>query len=207
MADEVTPEEAINQLNKFRENAERLNGYQLYVGVPRDDGFLTMIALVNEQGKTISPKSGKWLCIPTKQTVGKSPRDIDGLFKPKGKNILAIKDKSQSNGIRVMFILRKSVTIPARPFLRNCFTLNIDRWNEDLRDLIYLMYQGEIDPHEVMRRLGVLVVKDLQKTILDFKSPKNAPLTQANKGFDDPLMSSGKLYRSITYVVGSKGEV
>ncbi|KRM91595.1 hypothetical protein [Fructilactobacillus florum] len=194
-----------DQITRFREQCDIISGLQLYVGVPKDDEFLTMIALVNENGKTITPQNGQWLCIPVKETVGKKPSEISGLFRPKGKNVLAVSDKSQSNGIRVMYILRKSVTIPPRPFLRTCLANNQDKWMEFARDRMYQMLNGDIDAHEAMNRLGDKVVKDLKKTILELKDPHNAPLTVDNKGADNPLIQTGKLYRTITYVVAEKG--
>ena len=52
---------------------------------------------------TIRPKNAECLAIPIHSTAkGKSPRDFDDLFKPKGKNVLM---RRQDTGIVAMFAL------------------------------------------------------------------------------------------------------
>jgi hypothetical protein len=62
----------------------------------------------------IKPKKAKWLTIPVNKKSEKlSARQFNWryrtnkLFKPKGKNVLAVADKSSPNGITVMYALSK----------------------------------------------------------------------------------------------------
>lgn len=62
----------------------------------------------------IKPKRAKWLTIPVhEKSKGVSVKQFNfrhrnnKLFKPKGKNVLAIKDESSPNGISVMYALSK----------------------------------------------------------------------------------------------------
>lgn len=62
----------------------------------------------------IKPKKAKWLTIPVNKKSEKlSVRQFNWryrknkLFKPKGKNVLAVADKSSPNGITVMYALSK----------------------------------------------------------------------------------------------------
>lgn len=59
------------------------------------------------QDITIRPKFGRWLTIPINPMAwGKNAGDFKGLFKPKGKNILAI--SNGNGGIVALFALARS---------------------------------------------------------------------------------------------------
>lgn len=74
-------------------------------------------ARIHEKGGVIVPKTAKSLAIPIHSSVeGKRAKNVPGLFRPKGSDMLFQK---QPNGdILALFVLRKSVTIPARPYLK-----------------------------------------------------------------------------------------
>lgn len=187
------PEGAVN-LRKLQENT-------LVVGIPWSDQRLNMIGLVQEYGTTIRPKNSQWLVIPTSNAQGRKPKDIPGLFQPKGlhNHVLAVADKSEPHGMRIMFILKKEVRIPRRPFLRDTWELNVGKWSELIGNLAFEVFMCRMKPAEFYQRLGDRVVDDIKRTIKEFDEPGNAALTVEKKGFNDPLIETGKMRDSISW--------
>lgn len=203
--------EDFNHLTSGIEQLEKLQTVRLSIGVPWTNGRLNMIALVNEYGaddsiadayQSIKPKNKAYLIIPTKEAKGRKPGEIANLFRPKPphNHVLAVPDKSQPYGMRVMFILKDEVHIPPRPFLRYTFDHYLDNWTELAADLAFKVFVGEISYQDTFPILGDAIVKDIKRTIKEFSKPKNAPLTIANKGFDDPLIEKGELRDSIHWI-------
>lgn len=194
--------EDFNHLTSGIEQLEKLQTVRLSIGVPWTNQRLNMIALVNEYGADIKPKNKAYLIIPTKEAKGRKPGDIANLFRPRPphNHVLAVPDKSQPYGMRVMFILKDEVHIPPRPFLRYTFDHYLDNWTELAADLAFKVFIREINYQDVFPVLGDAIVKDIKRTIKEFSEPKNAPLTIANKGFDDPLIEKGELRDSIHWI-------
>lgn len=194
--------EDFNHLTSGIEQLEKLQTVRLSIGVPWTNQRLNMIALVNEYGADIKPKNKACLIIPTKEAKGRKPGEIANLFRPKPphNHVLAVPDKSQPYGMRVMFILKDEVHIPPRPFLRYTFDHYLDNWTELAADLAFKVFIREINYQDVFPVLGDAIVKDIKRTIKEFSEPKNAPLTIANKGFDDPLIEKGELRDSIHWI-------
>lgn len=194
--------EDFNNLPAGIEQLEKLQTVRLSIGVPWTNQRLNMIALVNEYGADIKPKNKAYLIIPTKEAKGRKPGEIANLFRPRPphNHVLAVPDKSQPYGMRVMFILKDEVHIPPRPFLRYTFDHYLDNWTELAADLAFKVFIREINYQDVFPVLGDAIVKDIKRTIKEFSNPKNAPLTIANKGFDDPLIEKGELRDSIHWI-------
>lgn len=194
--------EDFNHLTSGIEQLEKLQTVRLSIGVPWTNQRLNMIALVNEYGADIKPKNKACLIIPTKEAKGRKPGEIANLFRPKPphNHVLAVPDKSQPYGMRVMFILKDEVHIPPRPFLRYTFDHYLDNWTELAADLAFKVFIREINYQDTFPILGDAIVKDIKRTIKEFSEPKNAPLTIANKGFDDPLIEKGELRDSIHWI-------
>lgn len=192
----------INHLANVKERTDYLKEHALLVGVPTDNDKLTMIALVQEMGKHIEAKNYPYLVIPTSNAQNRKASQIVGLYR-RG-HALGIDDESQPNGFRVMFVLRKSVDIPSRPFIR--FTLDhyADSWAEKFADLAFQMLLEKLTPDEVLNSLGKSMVKDMQMVIDKYNSIPNAPLTEERKGFNNPLIDTGNLRDSIDYLIIKK---
>lgn len=190
----------------YRELAE-LDRYSIEIGIfGSDDSFYAMIANVHEFGMTIKAKN-KYLAIPTKEAGDRKPSEIPGLFQPKGKNVLAVADKTAENGIKVMFILKESVNIPERSFIRSTFDEKNDEWMDFLEKQIEKLCELEIDAQTVFKRLGARIAGDIQDKIRDIRTPPNAPLTIENKGSDNPLIDTGGLRMHVTWkLVRDDGE-
>jgi len=106
----------------------KVGRFAYFVGLRKDTKnrfgvSLDMIGKIQEFGKIIKPKTGRMLAIPlTKeatrlQHVFGSVRKIPGLFKLKGKKILAM--KGGKGGLKFMFVLMNKVKIKSRSFVRS----------------------------------------------------------------------------------------
>lgn len=180
---------------------DKLNRYALEIGIfggSADDNFYAMIANVHEFGMTIHAKN-KYLTIPTKHAEGRKASEIPGLFRPKGKDILAVANGDGT--LTVMFILKESVNIPERSFIRSTFDENEDGWSEFIEERVNLIFEGEMRARQLFEQLGAKIVGQIQKKMTDIRSPKNAAITAANKGSDNPLMDTGELRRRVTWQV------
>lgn len=155
-----------NKIPEIDAELEKLNHAELVIGVPTDNGFLQMIARVNEYGMTIKPKNGEYLAVP------------DG-----------------KGGIRKL----KEVHIPPRAWLRWSVDHYKQEWSHYALQLITgIMFKGKSADY-VLDNLGKRITLDLQKTIRQWNDPPNAQLTIDSKGFNNPLVDTGKLHDSITY--------
>lgn len=185
-----------------REMAE-LSHLQLQVGIFGEDGsFMQMIASANEYGADIEPKNGKWLTIPTENAPkGAKARDIEGLFRPKDKNILAVSDGK--GGLIPMFYLSKKVHIPERSFIRSTFDENVDDWVEYLVDQVIELGMGDsgITARKIMESLGNRIQRSIVQKIRSIESPANSPITIARKGSNSPLEDTGHLIDAVRYKV------
>ncbi|TYV98571.1 hypothetical protein FZ070_07355 [Listeria monocytogenes] len=178
---------------------DELDRYSLQIGLfSEDDSFIQMIAGVNEFGLTIRPK-GKYLTIPTKEAGDRRARDIPGLFKPKGKNILAT--SGPDGKLTVMFYLKTEVNIPERSFLRSTFDEKNGKWYDFFDSWIDDIITGNLSASDVYNRLGSLIASDIQTTIRNMYEPSNAPATIARKGTNNPLISDGTMRQKVTWKV------
>lgn len=190
-----------NRSNDVADELKQLNSYSLEIGVfGADDSFIAMLASVHEFGMTIRPK-GKFLTIPTKAAGKKKARDIKGLFKPKGKRILATTNKQGK--LTVMFYLVEEVVIPERSFIRSTFDEKENEWANYISTLIGKVVNGSATAREVYERLGARIQRDIQRKIKQLSEPGNAGATVARKGSNNPLIDSGRLRQSVTWKVVS----
>lgn len=187
----------------YHELAE-LDRYSIEIGIfGSDDSFFAMIANVHEFGMTIKAKN-KYLTIPTKEAGDRKAADIPGLFRPKGRNVLAVQD---GHALKVMFYLKESVNIPERSFVRSTFDENNDEWMAFLEKRIEKVCNLEMDARTVFNQLGAKIVGDIQEKIRDIRNPSNAPITVENKGSDNPLIDTGALRMHVTWkLVRDDGE-
>jgi len=87
---------------------------------------------------------------------------------------------------------------PPRPFIRNMINKESDKWADTIqRAATAFDYNG----HQVLSQMGLVIQEDLQQAIVDFSDPRNADSTIAKKGFNKPLIDTGHMKDSITYLV------
>ncbi|AWN07969.1 hypothetical protein NAA97_00490 [Listeria monocytogenes] len=187
-------------MNKAIRELDQLDRYSLQIGLfGEDDSFIQMIAGVHEFGLTIRPK-GKYLTIPTPEAGDRRARDIPGLFKPKGKNILAV--AGPDGKLTVMFYLKTEVNIPERSFLRSTFDEKSNKWGELFEGWIDDIIHGKLSAEQVYNRLGAKIVDDIQMKIVEIQTPAKSAATLArNPRKNNPLIVTGKMKNSVTWKV------
>lgn len=188
---------------EIKKQINYLTDHELQVGVLDNAGkFIMMIAQVNEYGTVIRPHK-QWLTIPLNdEAVGHRAGEFKGLFKPKGKKILAL---PQSNGsIKPMFALVKQVVIPQRSFIRSTYDEHHGQWLELMEREIENIFWGRQTGEGLFILLGETIKKSIQTKITKMTRPRNAPLTEQLKGKNDPLVDTGKLRASVSYRIVRK---
>lgn len=189
--------------NHFMSVAQAVSNKTIVCGVPVNNNKLNMVALVQETGKHIQAKNYPYLVIPTANAEGKKTSEIVGLYQ-RG-HALGIDDASQANGFKVMFVLKQSVDIPARPFMRLTLNHHADEWAELFaRTFLQVALDPSKKADDIFKTVGKQMVADMKDTITKLDKPTNAPLTAQRKGFNNPLINTGELRDSIDYFVINK---
>lgn len=90
--------------------------------------------------------------------------------------------------------------IPSRPFIRTFFMglRNSAAFRGFVANELKLYLAGEKTVHQVMKKLGELVQEGLRQTIANWSHPRNSDSTIAQKGFNNPLVETGLMAKSIT---------
>ena len=94
----------------------------------------------------------------------------------------------------------KAWRVPPRPYLRSTLADNKDVYETALSSAARRIASGG-DPERELGLLGLRVVADVQRKITKLRKPPNAPSTIRRKGSSNPLIDTGRLRASITYVV------
>ncbi len=96
-----------------------------------------------------------------------------------------------------------SQNIPPRPAIRVGFGVPLRRgmYNKFFLNSIKKIAEGKSSFLQEYTLLGKMASDDLKKIVKAWNTPPNAPLTVELKGFNDPLVETGKLVDSITYKV------
>ena len=92
-------------------------------------------------------------------------------------------------------------TIPERSFLRVPLRQNAEDFKSVWRAQISKVVEGELSMHQVMSQLGARAVAVSQEAISEGIAPGNAESTVKRKGSSKPLIDTGQLRQSITFIV------
>lgn len=93
---------------------------------------------------------------------------------------------------------------PPRPFMRKTVATKSPRWGNGLGRALR---DNNYDAYEALHVLGEVIQGQMRQSIIDFRDPPNAQLTQDIKGFNDPLVDSGRMLRSVDFqITGIDGE-
>lgn len=95
---------------------------------------------------------------------------------------------------------------PPRPFmsvgLPGAFKAGANK--DDFKDMVEAVLTGK-SVLAVMQKSSNNFERTLRKVMLDWDTPRNAPLTIELKGFDDPLVETSELIANVTAKVEKKG--
>ena len=91
-------------------------------------------------------------------------------------------------------------SIPERSFMRSTFDAHEDDYTQAASEALGSVIDGDITPMGAMIEVGERMSGDMRLTIYDMKTPPNAPSTIARKGFNDPLVHTGTMARTLRYV-------
>ncbi len=99
--------------------------------------------------------------------------------------------------------------IPARPFLTRAIDLNQKKIGDRYEIEIDKVIAGKQDALRAAKRLGIYGVQLVKESIR--KSPswaeENADATKDKKGSSKPLVDTGEMLNSVTWIIEEKGSV
>lgn len=97
---------------------------------------------------------------------------------------------------------------PPRPFIRMGFLprLKTTEYVPIFQQAIKSVLDGQSTFKQAYTKLGPILVKGLQNEIISWDTPPNSPRTVEAKGFNDPLINTGKMLESVDFKV-EKGEI
>ena len=121
---------------------------------------------------------------------------------------------SENNNLPVAYVAKiqeEGLGPPMRPFIRNGFmedNIKTLSWlTPQVKGMISAVALGQMSWNQLYQKLGPVFVEIMKKEIEDWTSPMNAPLTIELKGFNDPLIDSGKMLDSVDYRVASANDL
>ncbi|MBS0959784.1 hypothetical protein [Acetobacter thailandicus] len=129
------------------------------------------------------------------QTIYRSI-NADGSFRKRGRFV----KKKSSNFATDHTVAAHEIVIPPRPFMRNTITNNQPDWGRMLGASL------KASGYNAATAIGIVgegMVKQMQKEIIDMKSPPNAPSTVREKGFNNPLIDTAHMLHSVASEVKS----
>lgn len=91
--------------------------------------------------------------------------------------------------------------IPERPFMRNSVRDNRQKYRKALRTSASKLVLGETTLQIVLSKLGILASDDIRMEIDALKSPPNSPVTIARKHSSNPLIDTGTMRQSVTWII------
>ena len=94
---------------------------------------------------------------------------------------------------------------PARPFLRQSVENHLDEIAAFLESQKAALVQGA-DAERILNAVGTFQKGVIQREIIDGDFAPNAPSTIRRKGSSRPLIDTGRMRQSVSYVIRKKGD-
>jgi len=88
--------------------------------------------------------------------------------------------------------------IPERNFIDKTAVDHENELHSDQQQIVNDIVDGKQDGKNGAIKVGEYYADAMKQTIEDFSTPENAPLTQALKGFNNPLVEDGKMKESVS---------
>ena len=95
--------------------------------------------------------------------------------------------------------------VPERSFLRSTVDEERDTYEQALQRGLGKVIDGTSTTERELGLVGARVSRDVKRKIRELKEPANAPLTIERKGSANPLIDTGRLRQSITFLVKMDG--
>ena len=93
--------------------------------------------------------------------------------------------------------------VPERPWLSSAMRENRNKYRDGMKKSAKKLLLGQTSLQTVLSHLGAMAQGDVQESILSWTSPPNSPATIALKGSSQPLVDTGEMKNSVTYLVGN----
>lgn len=97
-------------------------------------------------------------------------------------------------------------TIPSRPFMRSYFDSSIDDLTRFSTRGIAIVISGRGTMNQFFNAAGVRMVNGVRKSINNGAWVPNSPVTISLKGSDKPLIDTGVMLNSVTFVIHKYGD-
>ena len=138
-----------------------------------------------------------------KSIAANSPAVTVGIHAKEGSESHA---KTELTNVQLGTIHEYGLGVPERSFIRQTFDMNRDKYQKALDGAARGVSSGKASVVEGLKALGMFIVSTMQERI-EKNSPQFkelAEVTKKRKGSSKPLIDTGQLKNSITYVVNAK---
>ena len=99
-----------------------------------------------------------------------------------------------------------TVSIPARPFMREGIDRNVDGISDMLKSEGQALMNGQSSAEHLTKTLGLKMKDVIQGSITEGTWTPNAPSTISHKKSSKPLIDTGRMRQSVEYIIRQKGE-
>lgn len=115
----------------------------------------------------------------------------------------------ENNNIQVAQVARDNeegtINNPTRPFMRVGFGGKISKQIPALfQASMKRIVEGTSTFTQEYQKLTPILTAEMKKSIIEWSTPPNSPRTVAEKGFNDPLIKTGKMLASVDSRVSTK---
>jgi phage gpG-like protein len=212
-------------LERLKKSFAAIDGKKVSVGIHVEEGGNELkYAAIHEYGGTITAKNVRNLAIPlTKEAKQKGTQAFEGLFVivSKKKNVLLVRDKRkytkkgtlrrnankvvgdpQESDLEPLFVLKRSVKIPERSFIRASFDTGQAQLEKSVSDAMARIIESGTTAQLELKRIGVEAMQMTREYIRQGKViPPTGALADSLKTQHTALFDDGRLVSSITYKV------
>jgi len=114
-------------------------------------------------------------------------------------------ESTDNEGVSALFkatVNNFGIGIPKRPFVNIAFAKNKNNYTKIVKKQLSKL--ETVDYNRFINLLGVKAQGDVQKEITALRSPPNSSVTAKIKGSSNPLIDSGHMLQSVTFIVKAK---